>query len=156
MKSQERKGSLTWANWDMPASIAGSGARRSVSAVVAVGAVWADSSWGVASFEGGMYSQHLPLLRVEDVCGEASVRPECLSCYCTADTVVPLRDVAQCLALAVHDDVSVRLLEAEHDVHHFYLSLNHQTAIAEKGESRVVSWDDAMRVGWDVDFGDEV
>ena len=84
------------------------------------------------------------------------MRPEGLSCDRTADTMVSLRDVSQSLTLTVHDDVAVCLLEAEHDVHHFYLALDYQAAVAEEGEGGVVAGDDAMRVGWDVDFGDEV
>ena len=46
--------------------------------------------------------------------------------------MVLFRHVAYCLASSVHDDVSVRLFDAQEDVHHLYLPLNDQRTIVQE------------------------
>ena len=93
---------------------------------------------------------------LEDVCGERSVRLEDLSRHRASHSMILLRDVSQSLSTAIHNDVLVRLLESDDDVHHLYLSLNDQTAVPKNRKRRVIRRQDAIWVCWYVDFRDEI
>ena len=61
-----------------------------------------------------------------------------------------LGHVAYMIALWVHDHVSVGLLEAEEDVHHLNLALDHDARLLEEGGGRVVRLENRSGVFWDV------
>lgn len=71
-----------------------------------------------------IYPQNFPLMLIEYVCSETSMRFEHLSGHGAAKSVLLLSQVANVVPLSIHDDVSVCLLEAHEYVHHLQLSLN--------------------------------
>lgn len=103
-----------------------------------------------------MDPQYLPLLHIKYVCCEAPVRPEHLPCQRGTYAVVPFGDIPDRLALSVHDDISVGLLKAQHDVHYLQLPLDDQAAIAQDGERGMVGAQYAVRIVGYAHFGDEI
>ena len=78
-----------------------------------------------------MYTQDLLLMFVEDMTGKAAVGLGHLSHQHAAHAMILLGHVSNCFSSAVHNDVSVCLLEPEKDVHHLDLSLDDQRAVVE-------------------------
>lgn len=70
---------------------------------------------------------------IEDMRGEAPMCTERLPCHHASHTKIPLCHVAHMITLRIHDNVSVRLLEAHQYVHHLDLSRDNQRGVGQQG-----------------------
>ena len=86
---------------------------------------------------------------------EASVGSKGLAGYGVAQTMLLLCQIANVIALRIHDDISVGLLEAHQDVHHLKLSLDDNRGVGQYACGRVIWSQDSMIVFWDMDRGEK-
>jgi hypothetical protein len=62
--------------------------------------------------------------------------------------MVLLCQIANVVAMRIHDDISIQLLEAHEDVHHLKLPLNNERRVVEESHDGMGFFENAMRVFW--------
>lgn len=88
--------------------------------------------------------------------GEASMGSKPLPSHHVPHSQLSLRHVAQMLAPGIHDHVFIRLLEAQHQIHHFHPALDHDGGVGQDLGGRVARVEDAMGIFGQMDGSEEI
>lgn len=97
-----------------------------------------------------MESQYFPFLPIKDMCRETPMGLEHLPGHRVPKPVVPLGKVADVIAVGIHDDVAICLLEAHEHIHHLELALHDEGRVVEEAHCRMSFFEHAMRIFGDV------
>ena len=62
---------------------------------------------------------------------KAPMGPKRLSRHSIGHAIFLLRHIANMIPLRIRDHIFIRLFEADHDIHHFQLSLNDQPGVGQ-------------------------
>lgn len=103
-----------------------------------------------------MEPEYFLFVAIEDMCGKAPVCLEHLSRHCIAYAVVLLCQIANVVAVGIHDDVAICLFETHEYVHHLKLPLYDERGVVEEAHSGVGLFEHRIRVFGHVHGRDEV
>ena len=87
---------------------------------------------------GLVYPQYFLLIPVKNMRLECPVSLQPLSCHRLSYPTIMLGHISNVVSLRIHNDISIRLLEAEKDVHHLKLPLYNESGLC-KDRSRWVA-----------------
>lgn len=93
---------------------------------------------------------------IEYMCRKTSVCTEHLPSHRVSHPQFPLCHKSDVITVRIHDDIFVRLLKTQHNIHELQLPRHYYGRIRQYAGGRVLLVENAMRVFWDVDWREEV